>query len=40
MDEVIYKEIVSCTRGIEVNLRSRKHFTPGNRTHAADPKKQ
>ncbi|MFZ1415244.1 MAG: hypothetical protein WAS73_11800 [Defluviicoccus sp.] len=40
MDQAIYNKIVSYIRGIEDNLGSRSHFTPGNRSHPADAKKQ
>jgi hypothetical protein len=39
MDQDIYNKIVSYIRGMEDNLGSRSHFTPGGRTHAADPKR-
>jgi hypothetical protein len=39
MDQATHDKIVSFVRGIEANLGSRSHLTPGSRTHSADPKK-
>jgi hypothetical protein len=38
LDQTIHK-ITSFIRGIIANLGSRSHFTPGSRTHSADPRK-
>jgi len=39
MDHATHNKIASFIRGIEANLGSRSHFTPGSRTHSAGPKK-
>lgn len=38
-DQAIHNKIAFFIRGIKANLGSRSHFTPGSRTHSADPKK-
>jgi hypothetical protein len=37
MDQAIHNK--NFIRGIKTNLGSRSHFTPGSRTHLANPKK-
>jgi hypothetical protein len=39
MDQAIHNKIAFFIRGINANLASRSHFTPGSRTHSADPTK-
>lgn len=40
MDQAIYNQIIAYVRSTEDTLGSRSNFTPGNRTHPADAKKQ